>query len=342
MTRLLDMWLKPTSHDDRRMGTRLVALRLRWSLLYPRMCVAAVGYAVIAIFAMGVGGAWAVGASRSISLTVGGIAVAPLVLAAVWDRISRIKAFGVEVTLAEVSPPIAGDHTNVAAELSQSLGRGLSGSEASGTDGLSGPFTELIQNGSKILRIDLRDDKYWWSTRLFLVAALADDFTDVEALVFVRAGDEQIFVGIATPRDVRKTLADNFPPANYEDPYRAAPAAAAAHGDPCAAAIGIIDKWQDAVDQTLGAEAEIKHIVSSSNLRLWMRCRLDTRSVPAGQLTADKQYRIIAHDRRYVALTKGPRLEQVVDRDGLVAAAHVSRRLGAPGDEAEPGETRSK
>ncbi len=129
MTPLRNMWLKRPSHDDRRMNARLVALWLRWSLLYPRLCVAVAGYAVIAIFALGFGAAWAAGAPRSIALTAGATAVAPLVLAAVWDRINRIKAFGVEVSLADVSPPIAGDHTDVAAELSQALGRGLSGSD---------------------------------------------------------------------------------------------------------------------------------------------------------------------------------------------------------------------
>ncbi|ORW03344.1 MULTISPECIES: hypothetical protein [Mycobacterium] len=194
---------------------------------------------------------------------------------------------------------------------------------------MSGPFKELIQNQAKILRIDLRDDNYWWSTRMFLVAALAQDYTQVEALVFVRSGNEQNFVGIAAPRDVRRRLAKNFAADNYESAYRKARAAVTdALEDHSSGVSAILNNWQYAVDQTLGDEGYISHIVSSSKLRLWMRGDLDTQSVPAGPLTAHRQYRIIAHDRRYVALTNGIRLEGVVDRDELVVAAQMERRVG--------------
>lgn len=59
-----------------------------------------------------------------------------------------------------------------------------------------------------------------------------------------------------------------------------------------------------------------------------MRGDLDTQSVPSGPPTTQKKYRIISHDRRYVALTDGQRLEEVVDRDELIVATHMERRLG--------------
>ena len=55
---------------------------------------------------------------------------------------------------------------------------------------------------------------------------------------------------------------------------------------------------------------------------------LDTQSVPGGPLTKQKQYRIISHNRRYVALTNRQRLEEVVDRDELVIATQLDRKFG--------------
>lgn len=45
---------------------------------------------------------------------------------------------------------------------------------------------------------------YWWSTRLFLLAALADDYSNIKQLVFVENDDERSYVGMATPAAVRK------------------------------------------------------------------------------------------------------------------------------------------
>ncbi len=183
----LGPWRRNTPDGDRGhagVRNRLRTLWFRWFLLYPRVCVAAAGYVFIAIFAIGFCAAAALGVSNGSALAVGILAAGPLFVAVIWDRVTGVKAFGVEVTLAAVTPPIAGDHADVASALSQSLGQGLSGSAVGPTgDDLSGPFKELIQNQAKILRIDLRDDNYWWSTRMFLVAALAQDYTQVEALV---------------------------------------------------------------------------------------------------------------------------------------------------------------
>lgn len=182
----------------------------RWYLLYPRMCTAAAGYAVMAIFTLGYCVAWAIGMPVAHALVVGAVAVAPVVVAVIGERVTGIKAFGVELNLSEVAAPMAGDSKAVAGDLSDAMGQGqpsidtsVVGSSASS---LSGPMEEVVQRRSKLLQINLRNDDYWWSTRLFLVAALAQDYTDVEGLVFVRSRDKQVFVGIASPRDVRKPL----------------------------------------------------------------------------------------------------------------------------------------
>ena len=77
-------------------------------------------------------------------------------------------------------------------------------------------------------------------------------------------------------------------------------------------------------------EHEIKQIVTSDDLRRWLRGVLDTQSVFYGPLTTQKQFRIISWGGDYVALTNRGRLERVVDRDKLAvqaATAQLGRRL---------------
>jgi hypothetical protein len=293
------------------------------------------------MFAIGSGAAVAMGASTGRAWTVGMLAAAPLAVAFIWERVTGVKAFGVEVTLAEVSPPMDDVPADLAQSVGQDPGYAAIGSDVGpasdsgvspGTGGLSDLFAELINSRAKLLRVNLRDDDYWWSTRLFLVAALAQDYTQVRSLVFVRKGDEQIFVGIADPRDVRKRLAEMGQADHYESAYRKACATVSANpGEPGATARTILENWPNAISETLGYPEGESPKVSSAMLRFWMGADLDTQSVPAGPLTAHKQYRIIGHDRRYVALTDGFRLADVVDRDELVIAAQIERRLRTGG-----------
>jgi hypothetical protein len=52
---------------------------------------------------------------------------------------------------------------------------------------------------------------YWWSTRLFLIAALAQDYSRVHAFVFVDGEEDRHFLGLATPTNVRLGLGGRFP-----------------------------------------------------------------------------------------------------------------------------------
>jgi hypothetical protein len=291
----------------------------------------------MAIFLLGYGVAWLMGLPIAHAVIAGVVAAAPVIIAVIGERVTGIKAFGVELNLAEVATPIAGDSRAVATDLSDAMGQGHMSIDTSVADsidtsssapGLSGPMEELVHRKSKLLQIDLRNDAYWWPTRLFLVAALAQDYTDVDALVFVRSRDKQIFVGIAAPRDVRKRLARTFSSSNYEPAYRRARRDSASDTTDAAAMIAaIIDHWPAAIGEIVTEPAA--GTVSSSALQRWMQDDLDIQSVPNGPLTPHQRFRIVSQPRRYIALTTGERLDQVVDRDEVVAAAQTERRFGA-------------
>jgi hypothetical protein len=305
------------------------------------------------IFGIGLAAALALDASDAIALAVGVMAAAPVVVALLGERIVGVKAFGLEVSLLkEATIPIAGDNTRVAADLSQAVMQRDLAADVSTSDvltssgvgaesgGLPEQFRLLMEAGSELLQLNLRNDKYWWPTRIFLVAALAQDYTQVQALVFVR-GDAPDFVGIGSPDAVRTGFASKFASQELEAAYSKARAEAMAetsdlgHFGPSESAVGevtgILKRWQGALRELGQPDETFNQTVSSSDLRKWLRGNLDTRSVRDGPLTDELLYKVISHDGRYVALTDYWRLEKVVDRDQLalgVAVDVLEARLG--------------
>ena len=55
------------------------------------------------------------------------------------------------------------------------------------------------------LRIDIGRGEEWWMTRLYFLSSLAADLTTISSMVFTR--DDDVFIGVAHPRDVRERLA---------------------------------------------------------------------------------------------------------------------------------------
>src|ERR1044072_4783304 len=72
-------------------------------------------------------------------------------------------------------------------------------------------ITSLTRNvgNVQVLEINLRNGDYWWSSRLFLVAALAVEHTSVGCLAFVTDGNH--FFGLASPWATLLALSKAFP-----------------------------------------------------------------------------------------------------------------------------------
>jgi hypothetical protein len=69
-----------------------------------RLKILAAGYSVVALFGLVAAVArWGFGTSVSGALAAGAVAAAPIVVALVGDRITGIKAFSVEVSIAQIS-----------------------------------------------------------------------------------------------------------------------------------------------------------------------------------------------------------------------------------------------
>ena len=276
-----------------------------------RLKVLAAGYAVVAVFGLVAAIArWGFGAPGSSALAAGAIAAVPLVVALLGERITGIKAFSVEVSLAQITVPVQVDLTQVVMAMAE-MG-------PSASPELQVTFRDAIRSQARLLRLNLRHDDYWWSTRVYLAAALATDYTKVEQLVFVRGQEERLWVGMLDPATTRARLAAQFP--QYERNYRTARQNAGSAGEataPLDADTEITSILMNWPGQFGWAEDQTKEIVTSDLLRRWLGTDLDTEALPHGPLTPLLQYQINVRSRRYTALTTEGRLMAVVDKSEL-------------------------
>jgi hypothetical protein len=137
--------------------------------------------------------------------TIALLVAAPLAIALVWHRLTGIKAFGLEVSLAQLSLQPSTESTELVAAITESPY--FSGAEHI----IDQIWNAIVRDETEIIEINLRDGDYWWSTRLYLLAALANDYSTLQAFAFVEQGVKRTFLGMCTPAAVRKALACKFP-----------------------------------------------------------------------------------------------------------------------------------
>jgi len=276
-----------------------------------RLKIMTAGYVVVGMFGLVAAVArWLFGASDSAALVAGVVAAAPIVVAFVGDRITGIRAFSVEVSLAQITVPVQVDLTRAVMAIAE-MG-------PSGSPELLATFWKAIRSQARVLRINLRENDYWWSTRVYLVAALATDYTKVEQLVFVRGQEERFWVGMIDPPTARDRFAEVFP--QYERYYRDVRNVATAASDVNAPLdrdteiTTILMNWPGKFNWN---EDQAKQIVTSDLLRRWLGGDLDTEALPHGSLTPLLQYQVNLRPHRYTALTTDGRLIAVVDKSEL-------------------------
>jgi len=164
-----------------------------------RIPIIVAGYVVVVIFAgvfVGLGylpenvvGTTAEEISVTERLIISAIAVAPLLLALLWDRFKSIKVGEFEISLNE-----AGAAINV------ELSTDIQTLDSSATPQLVASVSRAItQPDLKLVEINLRTQPYWWSTRLFLLAALAQEYSNIQRLVIVCNDASRVFVGMVAP-----------------------------------------------------------------------------------------------------------------------------------------------
>jgi hypothetical protein len=180
----------------------------------------------------------------------------------------------------------------------------------------------IVRPELKLVEVNLRTGEYWWSTRLFLLAALAEQYTEVARLVFVEENDRRLYVGMASPAVVRQSLAKQF---SYLDKAFIEIKLGAGNGAQAVQSFGwqwpdflFLDKTQPPKQGEDKQEKKAKQLVSGENLRRWTP--LETQSVQWNGGRGDRALfnRILHRDEPYVPLLRRARLELIVTRQDLV------------------------
>jgi len=178
----------------------------------------------------------------------------------------------------------------------------------------------IVSAETEIVELDLKNGDYWWSTRLYLLAALADDDSPIRAFAFVDQGIERRFVGICRPA-VRKALANAYPvlAKAYFDITT----------DPNVMNVPLAERVRFIVKNWVGHpfgggqnELNVMEKVSKQRLADWLSRaneELLTDSIDWPGVSDSSLLRQIVRDYKsdYVALLRGGRLDRIVDRRAL-------------------------
>ena len=239
------------------------------------------------------------------------LVAAPLGIALLWPRLSGVKAFGVEVSLTASSV-----QTN--AEL---VGAITEHQYYSGSEHIIEQMRKVIVSGdTEILEINLRDGDYWWSTRLYLLAALVTDYSNVQAFTFVERGVERTFLGIVRPASLQKALAKAFPA--LPTIYSQVTAQALANPNPDQRMTQMVTAWAaNLFDGKM--EDEFGGKVSPQRLADWLNGagqQMLTDSIEWSGVSDSDLVREIVFGYRgsHVALLRNGRLDRIVSRFALV------------------------
>jgi hypothetical protein len=306
-----------------------------------RLKVLAAGYAVVLTFTIALLAIHWLGEkpledslSPTLTIVFAAIAAAPVALAFIWDRLSRVKVFDVEIALNDVSA----ERSARLAEEIQEIQRQAMGPSL--MPEILKRITEAIDEsaGIKVLEVHLGHGESWWATRLYLLAALAADYTSIQNFVFLSDanGPGNYLVGISEPREVQKVLGNTY--AFIEDAYRQSKQGIAGGWPPSKDEI-------EAVIQNFGMQLfglkppelqDDEPVLNSPGVREWVTPEFAKRSFSAehaivdwsgGPETAMLRYRILDRPTPFVFLVENSKLTKVVDRAEL-AVRIAKKALG--------------
>ncbi|UYW27483.1 hypothetical protein OKC48_02790 [Methylorubrum extorquens] len=169
------------------------------------------------------------------------------------------------------------------------------------------------------LQIDLQDGRYWWSTRLFFLACVADELAATRLLLFVgnRKGAPQSFVGAVTPATLRDRLArSNESLRRFDDLCRNSPIDS--HNFEEALRKRGVD-WRSIMDKD--TEQKSRVFVSIRELRRWLGADFIERSIELRSAdetpTAGFLKAVLDWPHPYAPITSEGVLTKVVERIAL-------------------------
>lgn len=169
----------------------------------------------------------------------------------------------------------------------------------------------LVQSPElRVLTLDLRNGNYWWSTRLFFLAAVAGEVAGTRLLIFTQRGEH--YLGAATTATVRDRLAAMSPPLrDFLDRCRQQPLAGLDLGRALDQRASL---WNATV--TPATEDAERSFVNARDLRRWLGDDLLENSVTQdGETVSNGLLRAIMDwPHPFVPITQNGQLRKVVAR----------------------------
>jgi hypothetical protein len=253
--------------------------------------------------------------SETEQLIASAVFVAPLLIGLVWDRLKGLKIGELELAFRDSTPSIDVELASAVQDL-----RGLSYTPHL----IEAINAAMDREDIKLSEVNLHSTPYWWSTRLFLLAALAEEYTTIARLVFVEGDDARRYVGMASPRVVRQSLELRFPYMGVAFRTLVGNCRPANPGKKAEVQC-VGEQWQhfqfqpDPNDTKTYEEKDIKQLVDATQLTALLQGVLETSSRRwRGGLASRRLYaRIMTCDLAFVPLLSGRRLEKIVDRCAL-------------------------
>ena len=177
-----------------------------------------------------------------------------------------------------------------------------------------------------VVEINLGHGESWWSSRLYLMSALATDFTGIQQIILV--DESKKLIGMYSPDNIRHGLARTYPEYefaylkslnnSYSDEYVGYWAPNDVDEHVCC----IINDYLPRLSYLYNrkSEEDIKDWVTESALASWMTGKRDAdRVILSGQPAKLLQHQIISCNSPFVALVKDNQLIRVLDRVSMAS-----------------------
>ena len=263
------------------------------------------------------------------ALVLATVVAAPFAIAMVWDRLSKFKIASIEISLLE----------KVAFKVDEALAEAVQEQKSSATKPIIDQISKAIEKDEyELVQINLKEGKYWWSTRLFLLAALAEEYTKIKQLIFVENKNQCYYIGMATPAAVRKKMAQRYP--EFERIYQLVQGDSifTVKTDPLrnkieSIAYGWPGSFNSGTEYKEVPEENHMELVSADLVKKWLGDELimDYVKRGLGPETDLLYYEILFADKLHVPLVKNRRLEKVVSPSKLatqIAKSVLKQKLG--------------
>jgi hypothetical protein len=243
--------------------------------------------------------------TEGVAVVMAALVAAILPAGPLWYRLARVKLWDIEIELASVAvqlpdvPPL-----NSADAIKMGSSYFLM---------IIGPIQQAMKQGPKarLITLNLNNGPAWWSTRLFLVAALTENFTKVEQIVFLEncAGPDDCYVGSTTPAALQRRLANKQ--GFLKQAY--------AHSQQRESPFPIAQQFIEWFNLQPTPETEQQTSMTKAILREWLEEDLNKEYVDwqAGPPPIHMIHQMINHPEPFVPLVQCGRLRLLVDRQDL-------------------------